>query len=179
MTARRPARRRGVTLIESTLVLSAFFMLLFGVFEYCRYLFVVGVTQNACRDGARYAVANVDKPTTFSTTDYTVTEQSGASRTWPSIQKYTESRLYAAKRNIRDYAFEVYACDPDKLALNPPQFAPRPSSTQYPTPSWNSAAFTDRIAVRISGKYRPITPVLLFLPSEIDFEVIAVVGSEG
>ena len=59
---RRAARRRGMTIVESALVLSVFLMLLFGLFEYCRFLMVLHLTNNAARDGARYAVVNVNCP---------------------------------------------------------------------------------------------------------------------
>lgn len=61
MRLNRP-RRRGVTIVESALVLSIFLMLLFGIFEYCRFLMVLHVTHNAARDGARYAAVNVNCP---------------------------------------------------------------------------------------------------------------------
>ena len=60
MLLRRANRRRGMTLVESTLVLMVFLMLLFGIFEYCRFLMVLHITNNAARDGARYAVVNLD-----------------------------------------------------------------------------------------------------------------------
>ena len=60
-----------MTLVESALVLGIFLVLLFGIFEYCRFLLVLHVTTNASRDGARYASVNWDKPSTFNKTNYT------------------------------------------------------------------------------------------------------------
>ena len=64
LSARRNRLRRGAAIVESTLVLSVFLMLLFGMFEYCRFLLVLHVTNNAARDGVRYAAVNVTKPAT-------------------------------------------------------------------------------------------------------------------
>ena len=62
MRLKRTARR-GVTIVESALVLSIFLMLLFGVFEYCRYIIWMHVTTNAARDVALYTTVNVKCPT--------------------------------------------------------------------------------------------------------------------
>ena len=43
------SRRRGMTVVESALVLSVFLLLLFGIFEYRRFLLVLHVTNNAAR----------------------------------------------------------------------------------------------------------------------------------
>ena len=88
---RRVTRRRGMTVVESALVLGVFMMLLFGLFEYCRFLMVLHITNNAARDGARYAVVNLDKPDTFNTVDY---------GTKPSITNYTTTRMGGMQKQI-------------------------------------------------------------------------------
>jgi Flp pilus assembly protein TadG len=56
---RPPAHRRSAAaLIETAAVLVIFLMLLFGVFEYCRLLFVKQLVDNAAREGARFAIVN-------------------------------------------------------------------------------------------------------------------------
>lgn len=64
MTARRTARRRGATTVEFALVCSVFFLFLFGVFEYCRYLVLLQGCANAARDAARFASVNVNNLST-------------------------------------------------------------------------------------------------------------------
>ena len=185
MLLRRANRRRGMTLVESTLVLMVFLMLLFGIFEYCRFLMVLHITNNAARDGARYAVVNLDKDTSFNTVDYSATK--------PSIVKYTTARMAGVEQQINNidatyspsgFQVTVYSCDPAGLNLTPPVVRPKMVSGSYPDPfaagvSWKDAQFTDRVAVTIRGTYQPFTPVLLIMPTTIPIYVTAVMGSEG
>ncbi|MBY0460765.1 MAG: pilus assembly protein [Gemmataceae bacterium] len=177
--------RRGATTVESALVLAVFLLLLFGMFEYCRFLLVLQVTSNAARDGARYAVVNLDKPGTFNNTDYT----DGAGNTFLSVQNYTTARMGGVQQNIENFRVSVYAVDPSGLTLSPPVVRPKSlNPPTYPDPfnasdpnarPWNSAAFTEKIAVTIDGNYRPILPTLMFLPSTISVRTTAIMGSEG
>jgi Flp pilus assembly protein TadG len=58
MTFRGQNARRGGTAIETALVLIPLTMFLFGVFEYGRLLMVWSLTNNAAREGCRYAIVN-------------------------------------------------------------------------------------------------------------------------
>ncbi len=184
----RRTRRRGMTIVESTLVLSVFLLLLFGMFEYCRFLMVLHVTNNAARDGARYAVVNMDKPSTFDKTDYT--DQSG--KTFDSINKFTTARMGNIQHNITGFRVAAFAVDQEGLNLSPPVVRPKTKSAAtpkvYPDPyatsdsnavPWNTAIFTEKIGVQIDGTYRPILPTFLFMPSSISIKTTAIMGSEG
>jgi Flp pilus assembly protein TadG len=189
LTARfRRTRRRGVTIVESALVLSVFLMLLFGMFEYCRFLLVLQVSNNAARGGARYAVVNLDKPSTFNTTNYT--DASG--NVYLSIQNYTTSLMGGVQQNINGYQVAAFAVDPTGLTLSPPVVRPQTSSTAsppvYPNPfnpsdpnavPWNSAVFTQKIGVIVNGTYQPLLPSFLFMPSSITINATAIMESEG
>lgn len=187
-TRLRRTRRRGMTVVESALVLSVFLMLLFGMFEYCRFLMVLHVTNNACREGARYAVVNVDKPDTFNITDFTYTDATGT-KTVQNIEAYTTARMGGIQRNIEGYRVAVYSVDPAGLALSPPVVRPKTNTAgTYPDPfndadanavPWNSAGFTEKIAVTIDGNYRPFLPSLLFMPTTISVKTTSMMGSEG
>lgn len=185
---RARSRRRGMTAVESALVLSVFLMLLFGMFEYCRFLMVLHITNNATRDGARYAVVNADKPADFDRNDYTDT----TGRVYDSIQKYTTARMGGVQQNIEGFRVAAYAADPAGLTLTPPVVRPKAKPTApagtYPDPfnpsdpnalPWNSASFTEKIAVTVDGNYRPFLPTLLFMPSLISVKTTAIMGSEG
>src|SRR5690242_3011914 len=115
LLARRTDRRRGMTIVEATLVLAVFLMLLFGIFEYARFLLVMHVTTNAARDGARYASVNTNKPTNFDTVDYT--DASG--NVYPSITKYTTARMGKVNTNIPGFAVSVFAVDMTALNQSP------------------------------------------------------------
>jgi hypothetical protein len=169
-----------MTVVEAVLVLGVFLMLLFGLFEYCRFLLVLHVTNNAARDGARYAVVNVNCPS-----DQVATKQT-------EILNYTTTRMGGVQKNIIGYKVAVYPCDPSGFTMNPPQVIPKSAVTgttvdpfqpynasTNPLPPWNQATFTERIAVTIKGQYKPITPTFLLMPDLIDINVTAVMGSEG
>jgi hypothetical protein len=166
--------------VEAAVVLTLFLMFLFGVFEYCRFLLVLHVTNNAARDGARYAAVSVN----------TLDAQAEARRA--EIVGYTTARMGGADRQLGGFRVAVYPCDPAGLVESPPVARPKTRSTASPpvypdpfdpadpnTPAWNQASFSERIAVRVRGTYTPVTPLLLFLPSRIPIDVTAVAGSEG
>jgi Flp pilus assembly protein TadG len=184
----RRTRRRGLTIVESTLVLSVFLLLLFGMFEYCRFLMVLQVSNNAARNGARYAVVNLDKPGNFNTVDFT--DASG--NFYPSIANYTTQQMGGTQQNIQGFQVAAFAVDPAGLALSPPVVRPKSSSSAsppvYPNPfnptdpnavPWNSALFTEKIAVIVNGTYVPLMPSFLLMPSTIPINAVAVMGSEG
>ncbi|WP_439626293.1 TadE family protein [Gemmata sp.] len=176
--------RRGAAIVEAAFTLAIFCLLLFGIFEYCRYLFVLHVTDLATREGARYACVNADKPTNFDTTPYT----DGAGRTYVSIKTYAEARMGGTAVQIVGYQFAVYAVDPAGLLQTPPVVRPKSKSgTVFPNPfnpsdsnkqSWNFASFPDRIAVHVRGTFRPFLPSLLKM-SDIPVNVISMSGVEG
>jgi Flp pilus assembly protein TadG len=168
-------RRRGVTVVESVLILSVFLLLLFGIFEYCRFLYVLHVTNNSAREGARYAAVNISNPNMTPTT----------------ITNHTTQMMSNAQNNLSGYNVTVYAVDPTGLTLTPPVIRPATSSTAnppvYPNPfnasdpnavPWNSGPFPNRIAVTIEGTYKPILPTFLFMPSTVPIYITAILGVE-
>ncbi|MBY0513281.1 MAG: pilus assembly protein [Gemmataceae bacterium] len=169
MLMNRREKRRGATVVESAVVLGVFLMLMFGIFEYGRFLMVLHAANNAARDGARYAVVNGGRPSTFDTADYT--DPTGA--VYPSVTTYTNARMGGLHKTLDGYAVEVFACDPAGLAQSPQVVRPKPGA------AWNQAAFGERIAVRVTGKYKPVTPVLLVMPDAIDIRAVSVAGGEG
>lgn len=69
MRLRRSAEEReGAALVEMAFVLVIFLMLLFGIMEYCRFLFYRHIMINAARDGARYAAVHTLEDTVDSAT---------------------------------------------------------------------------------------------------------------
>jgi Flp pilus assembly protein TadG len=57
-------RRRGAAVVETALVLAVFVLLLFGIYEYARLLFMKQLLDNAAREGARLAVVHTSDLTT-------------------------------------------------------------------------------------------------------------------
>jgi Flp pilus assembly protein TadG len=176
MRLNRTGRRRGLTIVESVLVLSIFLMLLFGIFEYCRYIMVMHITSNAARDGARYAAVNVNCPS-----DQITARQA-------AIVQYTKDRMASVQQQVSGLNVAVYPCDSAGLALATPVVRSKSTtgSAPYPDPfgstpytPWNNAIFTERIAVTIKATYKPMLPSLLFLPTSWDMTITAITASEG
>jgi Flp pilus assembly protein TadG len=156
--------------VELALVIGVFLLLLFGIFEYSRYLFVLHMVNNAARDGARYAAVNTDKPNNFDTVDYT--DPSG--RVFTNITTYTRQAMAGADKQFSSGAtISVFAADGTALAQSPPVVQAKSGAT------WNSAAFGDKIAVTVTGTYTPALPGLLIIPSSVTVTATSLVGSEG
>src|SRR5262245_56328068 len=119
-TARRTIRR-GITAVEAALVMAVFLMLLFGVFEYCRFLLVLHFTLIAALDGACYAVVNLDKPANFDTTDYT----DATGKVYPAINKYTKQHMGGVEKNIDGFKVATFAVDQSGLDQTPPVIRPK------------------------------------------------------
>ena len=167
-------RRGGVTLVESTLLLSIFLLFLFGVFEYSRLLMILHVTTNATRSGARHATVNVDKTSTF------VTADDGATL---SIRNHVISQMGGQHTNLQGasgtaFTVTAFPCDINGLYQNPVVISPKVGYT-----SWNQATFTERIAVRVTGQFRPLLPGFVFFYTGgsdfVPISITAAAGSEG
>jgi Flp pilus assembly protein TadG len=176
----RAARRRGMTMVESVLVLSVFLLMLFGIFEYCRFLLVLHVTNNAVRDGARYAAVRVN------------TDSALVSSVQQDILNYTTLRMGHTQNNIQGYQVAVYAVDQAGLDQTPaiiraktkstatPAVYPNPFATNDPNAvPWNSVGFTERVAVTVKGTFKPLLPTFLLMPSSIPINITAMMAGES
>ena len=71
MTQIEPRQRtseRGTTIIEAAIILLAFFMFLFGIFEAGRFINTRQVLTNAAREGSRFAVTPLSGTNTLPST---------------------------------------------------------------------------------------------------------------
>jgi Flp pilus assembly protein TadG len=71
----RNRSRSGAAVVEAAVVLSVFLLILFGIIEYCRFLFIEQVVTNAAREGARYAVVNTSDATLVADTQAVVMQR--------------------------------------------------------------------------------------------------------
>jgi hypothetical protein len=53
-------RRLASALVETAAVAGVFMLVLLGITEYCRFLFFLQLSENACREGCRFAVVNTN-----------------------------------------------------------------------------------------------------------------------
>src|SRR4051812_35032447 len=65
-STRKPNRRRGagVEFVEFSVVVFVALILIFGVMEYARALWIKNLMDNAAREGARFAVVHTNDKTT-------------------------------------------------------------------------------------------------------------------
>ncbi|MFO0970473.1 MAG: TadE/TadG family type IV pilus assembly protein [Gemmataceae bacterium] len=99
-------RRQGAALVEMAFVALVFLMLLFGILEYCRFLFFKQIMDNAAREGARYAVVN--------TASSTVTADTLAR---------VSTVMAGMDKNLKNYSAQVYAADAAGTNLGTPDTA--------------------------------------------------------
>ncbi len=161
MSRNRRSRRGFVEVVEVALVLPIFLMLLFGIFEYCRFLMVLHLTGNAARDGTRYAAVNLSKPSSFSTTNYT--DASG--NVYQSITAYTTSLMGSMQKNLQGFTVTVNAYDQNGVLLT--------------GTTWNQVTFPQQVGVTVTGNYQPVTPLLLFMSSSIPVTSTVAMVAEG
>jgi Flp pilus assembly protein TadG len=93
MTRRPRPARRGMTLVETALVISVCLLFLFGIFEYARYIMTRELVENAAREGARFAVVH--------TYDMATTD----------VQNQVKSRLAGLDQSLGNFSIQVYASD--------------------------------------------------------------------
>ena len=95
MFLRRPIPvRRGATTVETAAVAVVFLLLLFGIFEYCRMVYVQQVVFNAAREGARYAIVNTSNSSLIADT-----------------QARVQSYMGGLDNTLQNYSCQVYAAD--------------------------------------------------------------------
>lgn len=87
-------RRSGTTVVELAFVTIIFFMVVFGIWEYGRMIFVRQMVVNAAREGARYAVVN--------TTDTTIDADT---------QAFVKQKMSGLDQKTTYYKCQIYLAD--------------------------------------------------------------------
>jgi len=88
--------RRGTTLVETAVVLTAMLIFLFAIFEYGRFTMVYHLITNAAREGARVAVSG---------------QNAAPNATTASIQSTVTN--YLAGQPLANLNIQVYKADPN------------------------------------------------------------------
>lgn len=171
---RRPARRAGATSVEFAVVAMLLFVMLFGILEYGRFLFVYHVTMNAARDGARFACVRTGggtlagEPATVTTADVQEVVRTGMFNGNPY-----GTGMCGVESQITGYTCDVFAVPDSDLYASPPNLA------SAGKPAWNTAGFQQQIAVKVTGTYKPVVPSLIGLKADVPFNVTVLMRSEG
>jgi Flp pilus assembly protein TadG len=150
MIQRRQRRRSGMALVECALVMSICLLFIFGILEYARYVMTKQLLDNAAREGARYAVVHTHDATTTQVQDLVDGYLAGQGTQLQGYAKYTTIQVFKA---------------------NP--------STGASTGPWTDAQFGDVIAVQISGSYKPVLPVFLFMADPMPIQGMCIMKSEA
>lgn len=91
-SSRHNRSRRGTTITETAIILSAFIAFLLGVFEYGRFIMIRNLLDNAAREGARQA---------------TITTSTGT-----TAQVQTTVQNYLLSQPLSNLSIQVYKADP-------------------------------------------------------------------
>jgi TadE-like protein len=174
MLVERSGRRGGATSVEFAVVALVLFVLLFGIFEYARYLFVHHVTANAARDAARFAAVKTGggtmpgEPATVTADDVMEVVRSGVFNGRPY-----GTGMCGVESQIDDFAVAVFAVPEADLNGTPPNLDPTGK------PAWNAAAFHQKVAVQVTGTYKPVLYGLIGFSGDIPVRVTVLMSSEG
>jgi Flp pilus assembly protein TadG len=153
MHIRRNGKRKrpAATIVESAFVISITLLLLFGIFEYGRFVMTKQLMDNAAREGARWAVANTYTGTTA------------------QVQAVVDAKLGPGSKQLVGYSsstsISVYAADSSGNIIS--------------GVTWSNVSFGANIAVVVTGTYKPTLPSFLFMNSTIALTSKAVMGSEA
>lgn len=94
MAAKQRTARSGAYAVEFAFVVIIFVMVLFGIIEYSRFVFIRQTIDQAAREGARYAVVN--------TTDTTIEADTIA---------FVKKKMASVDTMVQNYQCQVYEGD--------------------------------------------------------------------
>lgn len=170
----RNRKRNGATTVEFAMVSILLFVLLFGILEYARFLFMYHLTMNAARDGARFACVHTGGGTmSGEPATITVDDVKEIVRTGMFNSNRYGTGMCGMEGQLEGYTCDVYSVTTAQLTATPPNLDP------LGKPAWNAAGFQEKIVVRVSGTYRPVVPSLIGLSSTIPFTVTVLMSSEA
>lgn len=89
----RNSRRRGATVVEFAVVAGVLLPLIFAMLEYCRYVMVRQLMENAAREGARFAVVHTNDKTT------------------DDVIQQVEAVMAGQQQNLTNWSIQVYRTD--------------------------------------------------------------------
>jgi Flp pilus assembly protein TadG len=149
---RIPRRRRGMTLVETAICLSAAFLLIFGIFEYSRFVLMKTALENSAREGARFAVVHTNDKTTQDVKDAVTVKLAGL-----------DAKLANFAVTVRGVVLRDGPNGPAGTVLA----------------SWDNASPTDGIEVEVSGDYNPVLASFVGLPEVMTLRAKATMYSEA
>jgi Flp pilus assembly protein TadG len=143
--------RKGTTIVEMAFVAIVFFMFLFGVLEYARFIFIQNMLDTAAREGARFAVV-----------------QTSSGVTTAQVQNYVDAYLAGQGTALSGYV----------KTTNITVFQASTTTGLDNSGGWTNAGPGQAIGVKISGTYTPLLPNFLFMGTTLSIQGTAVMYSE-
>jgi Flp pilus assembly protein TadG len=194
-------RRTAAHLVEFAFVCPVFFLFMFGIFEYSRYVMTLQIMVNAAREGARFAVVTTNDASANPTQDvqnwvlnYMAAQNvqlsspaGGPFSATSNIMVYTADPTNVQPVYLNGNAGGTLLANanvPVDVNGNDVQW----SSVTYdasgnPEPwlvaPYTNAGFNQTISVVICGTYTPILPTFLFMGNTIPISARAIMYSEA
>jgi len=143
-------QREGTSIPEMALLSVVFFMFMFGILEYARFIFIQNLLNNACREGARYAVVQTLNGTSS------------------QVQSYVDAYLAGQGSALNGYSLSSITV-----------FQANTSTGANNSGGWTNAGQGQAIGVSITGTYDPLLPSFLFMGNTISMQATSIMYSEG
>jgi Flp pilus assembly protein TadG len=198
MQIRQPTvlRRHGALAVEAAVIMLVFMLLFMGLVEYCRFLWVREICQNAVREGARYAIVNQGDAATVNVQNRAWSAMGGATNN-PATTGDTSTLYNVVGLQMRNHLslaanfqmnsttnsdIRVYRSDtngnPQGINLSTGVTTSYAAGNWYQA-DWTQANFGDLVAVQIVGQYLPISGKLLLMPSSIQVQFTSIMRCEA
>lgn len=150
MSLRRD-RSRAQALAEFALVAPIFFLMLFGIIDFGRYVYYVQILNNAAREGARYAIVHGDLGV-------------------PSTGPPDDPTGAAVKATVKNYLVGVI--DGGALTIIPAWYDP--SGTEPPN---GTNIRGDLVKVTVDYQFRSVIPLIPIPPLTVRGESTLVINN--
>lgn len=148
-------KRSGATAVETSLVLSVWFLFIFGIIEYGRYIYTMQVMENAAREGSRMGLAHTHD------------------KTEADIRAFVEQKLFGVQGNLLGGNATITI---NGVILRPKDAT---ESVGQVLTDWSEASTTDGISVEIRGDFVPFLPSVTKLPPSFPVRTLSIMYSEG
>lgn len=193
-------RRTAAHLVEFAFVAPVFFLFLFGILEYSRYVMTLQIMTNAAREGARYAVVTTNDSSANPTLDVQnwvynymagqnvqLNSPSGGTFVLNNIMVYTADPANVqpmyVNGNSNGTLIGSANVPVNSNGADVPWSSVTYDSNGNPEPwlvaPYTNAGFNQTISVVISGTYNPIIPSFLLMGNQIPIVAQAVMYSEA
>lgn len=186
-------RRGGAVAAETAVVLMVVLVLMFGILEYCRFLMVRQICENAVREGARQAVVHTGDQTTTWVQQQVFNAMGGVhTQVKNHVNKNlnfsydttdnSDIQVYRVQTTAGTFLPKASQIEDASTSGNPRTFTPYvtwANGGATPAAPFTHAAFGDYIAVTIQCNYRPLFGKLLFINDPIPLTFTSVMRSES